>query len=402
MSSNLTQVKDILSLSLAGKDVLDNYNSNKALTHRQQRQIVQLVIEYYGHKSQRLSTSQLDSIARDIASTFHREDKSTYFIPKSSTYAHPTGILYNAYHNFNRGKTKYRPTSSTIKQDPSSSLPAPEISEEEFEQFKQYLKFNDRPWEIVQEKWEKTAPYRLKEIRQISDKNSLSILNEWPLYKHSGSYLLINIDFQSVHNFAYNKLFLKHIEVNNLLLKYYQSDGGLRNREYKKQLPEICLLDENSRTFPLFNFLSTVITPKQYIKCPGKPGWKVNIKDSEKSFVLRCSQENDILSQVEVEKKKCLEYKIPYQPSIIAVGESLLSKTDFYIYFDGSLLKFNNFISCLDTCFKIFHVFDLEYPKQSLLIWTFIQTYIYEIDVDSSKKFASLARFINNLKKLSS
>lgn len=152
--------------------------------------------------------------------------------------------------------------------------------------------------------------------------------------------------------------------------------------------------------FLLFYYLNSVISPTHIIKCPGKNSWRVSIKDAEDSFILFCTEQNDILRKIEIQKKKSLDYKITYQPSIVAVGENQLNIKDFFIYYDGTILKFNNFISCLDTCFKIFYVFDLEYPKQCQLIWTFVQTFIYKINVNHSEKYSSLMRFINNLKKI--
>jgi len=49
------------------------------------------------------------------------------------------------------------------------------------------------------------------------------------------------------------------------------------------------------------------------------------------------------------------------------------------IYFDGIKYKIFSAMKTYDMCFKIFHVFNVEYPIESNDVWLFIQTFFYNI-----------------------
>lgn len=122
---------------------------------------------------------------------------------------------------------------------------------------------------------------------------------------------------------------------------------------------------------------------------------KVTIADSQDSFVLRLTTINDYKLQIDAVITKYYNAGLTIQPFLIVEG---LSETDikgFYIYFNQNLLKFNSFIECLDTCFKIFQTLSLKYPDASQLPWMFIQKFFYEINTVYDLKSANVASLIN-------
>jgi hypothetical protein len=78
-----------------------------------------------------------------------------------------------------------------------------------------------------------------------------------------------------------------------------------------------------------------------------------------------------------IRKKKTL------QPLICVVGADFQIAKDFYVYYFNTYYKFSSIIRAVDICFKIFQVFNLKYSIQSILVWTFIQHYFYNIHCES-------------------
>lgn len=106
------------------------------------------------------------------------------------------------------------------------------------------------------------------------------------------------------------------------------------------------------------------------------------------------------LERFKFEKQnEALSSKSTIQPFILVVGPSPTNINEFYVILDTFKLKFNSFLAALDTCFKCFQVFNLAYPKESELVWQWIQNYIYEIKTESDKKSSALAELYLILKK---
>jgi len=72
--------------------------------------------------------------------------------------------------------------------------------------------------------------------------------------------------------------------------------------------------------------------------------------------------------------------KGPIQPCVLVIG-SLMDLKQIIIYFDIIKYKIFSTIKAYDMCFKIFHVFNVEYPIKSNDVWLFIQTFFYNIKI---------------------
>lgn len=106
----------------------------------------------------------------------------------------------------------------------------------------------------------------------------------------------------------------------------------------------------------------------------GKKGFiKFSIKDSKNSFI--------IIKPTAVEMDATLQTisnKGPIQPCVLVIG-SLMDPKQILIYFDSIKYKIFSAMKAYDMCFKIFHVFNVEYPIESNDVWLFIQTFFYNI-----------------------
>jgi len=99
---------------------------------------------------------------------------------------------------------------------------------------------------------------------------------------------------------------------------------------------------------------------------------KYSIKDSQDSFMIFKSSIAEIEEYI---TKRCNENK-PIQPFILICGTPSKPK-EIIVFFDKICIKFKLFSisSAIDVCFKIVHIFNLEYPPQSSIVWLFIQKY---------------------------
>lgn len=142
--------------------------------------------------------------------------------------------------------------------------------------------------------------------------------------------------------------------------------------------------------------LNSLLLPFAWFKnSDGNSRKKATIQDANESFCLIIPTISEYKVKVEELVGKYFENKSTIQPFIVAVGINPESINEFYVYFDKTLYKFDNFLESLDICFKIFQVFNLKYPQACELPWNFIQQYFYEINTCFDKKNPNLTSLIN-------
>lgn len=100
---------------------------------------------------------------------------------------------------------------------------------------------------------------------------------------------------------------------------------------------------------------------------------KFTVEDSQNSLIIHINEAHQL------EEKLNAIYGKKIQPLIICQGLSIYDFKEIFVYFDNIKYKSENFISALDTCFKIINLFNLNYPIQSKNVWLFIQYYFYNI-----------------------
>lgn len=122
--------------------------------------------------------------------------------------------------------------------------------------------------------------------------------------------------------------------------------------------------------------------------------WKVSICDSISSFVYDVSSW-ELLPKAEEEiEKKSIEYGLTIQPMIFFCHSS---EKKFALKLDELYYQFNTFIECMDTCFKLYYVFDLTYPIQSKKFWVFVQRFFFDIGETTDSDVNSLITDIEKL-----
>lgn len=124
---------------------------------------------------------------------------------------------------------------------------------------------------------------------------------------------------------------------------------------------------------------------------------KTTIKDGINTCMVHITSINDFERVREERTQEFFDKKLPMQPYITAVGINISNLSEFYVSYGRVLLKFHSFVGALDTCFKIFHVFHLNYPTNSVLPWLFLQKNVFDFTTEYDIKSAALSEFMTNL-----
>lgn len=107
---------------------------------------------------------------------------------------------------------------------------------------------------------------------------------------------------------------------------------------------------------------------------------KFTIRDSQEAFVLVRKSHQDLEDHLQ----HLTSRKTSIQPFLLVVGDNINTIKDIYVYVDGVKYCFTNFWRAVDTCFKIFYVFNLRFPEAALTFWSFIEFFFYELTSEYS------------------
>lgn len=74
--------------------------------------------------------------------------------------------------------------------------------------------------------------------------------------------------------------------------------------------------------------------------------------------------------------EKYVHDKIKVQPFIFIIGDDIFKIRELYIYFDIIIYKLHTLLKCIDVCFKIFIVFNMQYPADCKNVWVFTTIFL--------------------------
>lgn len=151
---------------------------------------------------------------------------------------------------------------------------------------------------------------------------------------------------------------------------------------------------KNSIVLYLLHALFSPPTKKTYINSDGnKCMIKFSIKDSQNSYVIVANTALELEEKLKARKSS----NNPIQPCLLIVG-TIINPSEIMVYFDELKYKFFSIVKAIDLCFKIYHVFNLEYPLESINVWLFIQRYFYNIKLQCDKPYPIINQIIYELK----
>lgn len=120
---------------------------------------------------------------------------------------------------------------------------------------------------------------------------------------------------------------------------------------------------------------------------------KFSIKDSQDSLMMFGESVNIMQAHLEKLKKQ----GVPIQPFILVTG-TIFNPNEILVYFDSVIYKLHSILRAIEVCFKIFQLFNLEYPKESSIVWLFIQKYFFGYSSKYDTPYPKLTQILNELK----
>ena len=105
---------------------------------------------------------------------------------------------------------------------------------------------------------------------------------------------------------------------------------------------------------------------------------------------------------IEADKNACIKHNIPRQPHVMIMGDTLIAASHYYVVFDDHMYQMDSLIKAVDICFKVFFIFNLEYPTACADMWVIFQKSFFGINTPydgSSPRVKDLCGFFQTVLK---
>ncbi|KAL5239094.1 hypothetical protein ACI65C_006504 [Semiaphis heraclei] len=357
-----------------------------------------LILDYY-----RQNNKLNDGIRSTLVDILIGQD--TYFM-KIGCNKNPKGKLYAKFYNSMRNLKNTGLVHTTTKLEKNKTGSGNQekdgwtdrefVSENEIDYILDELKHNDSPFPDLEKNWKASVNYRLNYIK--NSESTASILKTWKQYSIPYGHKLIDIDYHALFpngDSIYQNFEEKSPKIFDLLME------KVKDINCRKILDKIQSSDnnisENSKNAALIYLLHAVFAPtsKKITKDEnGKKNLiKYSIKDSQDSLIVF----GESVEAMQHHFQSLRTQGNPIQPFIFIVG-SLFAQREILVYFDTIIYKVHSIIRSVEVCYKIFHVFNLEYPTQSYIVWLFIQNIFFGLKSKFDKPHSKLAQVLSELK----
>lgn len=374
LSSRVRQadLDELLKNNEKGKIVAKFHEKFKTLPHGLQLDLAGIIADSYIAEGQKFPLPDMRKYAQLIASRFENELAETYFCDrdKSIEKSNPSGLIYSKYYNSPIRKE----LCSQTKQKRRKVIPEPSTTVE-FSQDQQddqaWLKHNNTPFDLVKEKWDRTAAYRKQSVEQLGPSSKINkILEDWPRFKDAEGPTLIDYDYEHRNPRQTDKL-LK--EWDSFVAKFltYVKKIEPADRSGRVLLEKIRQISMNkcSSDYHIFKLLPVILKPKRV----GKRRLPT-ILDAQRDHIVHLYTANDIGPVIERLKSE----RDDLQPTIIVVGATETELEQFYVCKDTIFWKTCSFIRCIDLVAKSTTVFGLKFSPVNELVWAFLRVYFYK------------------------
>lgn len=105
---------------------------------------------------------------------------------------------------------------------------------------------------------------------------------------------------------------------------------------------------------------------------------RFTIKDSQDAFMYI----GDNLESIENYWKQQKEKQKHGQPLILCTGSDIQNIKEIYVYFDNVKYYFNNFLKAVDICVKICFVFNIKFPFEAEMFWSFVNIHFFKMKAE--------------------
>lgn len=96
-------------------------------------------------------------------------------------------------------------------------------------------------------------------------------------------------------------------------------------------------------------------------------------------------------------KEKYAQLGTTLLPLIIIVGQNCNNISQYFVLVDDTFYVLNSILSSVGCCFKIIYALNLQYPVESLLIWSFFQKGFYKIKTPWDTEYVCVNSLLSDL-----
>ncbi|XP_063039821.1 uncharacterized protein LOC134435017 isoform X2 [Engraulis encrasicolus] len=368
-NGSLFNIREILCRTPEGNKLVTSLDENGLISVNERRSMVRMLVSHLLEACGENPTSDIKAaLAASVVEQFpclkdcQGSGYDAWYTPARKSKP-ATGFLEERLRNVRKRLHRGRPTDSTVTETtlPESPIILPEatISEEAAFHMTEWLKENMWPREQVTDYMQETAVYRAQWIRNNEAKTVPDIIAEFPRLVDTPG--MLSRDFSILHPDKCSKL----TERWNLLCA--EKIICLAKKE-KADLPS----NVDNLSTERRGELALQLLPRLIPLAPYKVGKKVSRpskRECQKAFIDEKPVGTNLAEYLSQTKT---EY-----PFVLMLGDSHQCSQAFVII-NGAALEHPSLLSAIDTCFKAFFVFNIQYPHECAQVWEFIQT-VFEI-----------------------
>ncbi|KAF5290676.1 hypothetical protein FQR65_LT01966 [Abscondita terminalis] len=377
---DIISLSNVLSSNAKGVMLATYYDMNKKFQDEQRTSLVNLISQHFEEKGVSMSLNTSYRLENEILERFPTEKLEFYRTKKR-------GKLYNRFNNFKstftkvverRGEERGAKKAKKLKLEKRTRYQQEFCPEPGAEAFKKALKCETLTTEQFDDYWRGCVQSRLNDIKRAQSYEEIH--SRWPYYKPPSGYRLIEMDFDVAFNngCSFRKNFKR--DMSNIV-SFLRNNGHIKDKIVKSLLEKLNdgFLPENSRYTILLLALHGYFVPtNKKIEKDNKgkvTTTKFSIKESQDSFLhienTREKLENHMVHLKSKNKS--------IQPVILCVSDDIINATELNVYFDEVSYKLFHIIRAVDLCFKIIYLFNLDFPPESEMFWTFIEYHYFKI-----------------------
>ncbi|CAL8262381.1 unnamed protein product [Merluccius merluccius] len=176
--------------------------------------------------------------------------------------------------------------------------------------------------------------------------------------------MIISQDFEQLHPEAAEKLFQNWATIAEKVLAYAQQEGKLA-----PVLDNLTPVANNGER--ALKILPRLLPPSIY-KVGGKV-FRPTAEESQSAFIYVQPVGTNMVEYINTSQLN------QQGPHVLCLGDEFITNQAFIII-SGHAIEATSLLEAVDVCFKAFFVFDVNYPKQCVPTWEFIQHALYNID----------------------
>ncbi|KAK0157299.1 hypothetical protein PV328_011057 [Microctonus aethiopoides] len=350
-------LKNYLENIESGREILNDYVTNKVMSDKSRKKLVTLVVEHLLEYKKIVGWPILSSekckyaeiiieLFPNLKNPFSECGYDHFYNPKTGT-----GYIASKLSNLGRRSNTKNVAPHTENQNDNSLVPVETVDESDI--IRNAISFLKRAVstqlvEIIQKTKE---TFKIRRFMYMNDR----FFDEFPRFKDTPQ--LIDVEFQLLFPSIDQNIFIDLYPsvINDIITLYTTENGDYSLSEWDRMTNSLVALTQlippTARGPRAAGRGKKIDIIKKLIKFK-KAGTPIQVADEEKS-----------------------------QPRIIAVGPNKQAVNQFYIEIDKTfiLLPVNDMLRATDYLFKAQYAFNTEFDADLKNFWIFIQNYIYGI-----------------------